>query len=166
MNLRTLWRWRCFSINFINILPASFIEKFRFGIINAHAGDLPRYRGNACPNWAILNEESDCTFHEMNEILDGGDLIRKKYFILKDTYIGEVYEWTKWFLKGLSRGKNAYRRLYYKKKKENHCEHSRHPEDARLDFHESGTIHKLIRASKPFLAPMHFKPHRHQSHNI
>ena len=46
------------SINFINVIPkSSFIGKFRFGVINAHAGDLPKYRGNACPNWAILNDE-------------------------------------------------------------------------------------------------------------
>ena len=53
------------SINFINVIPESFIGKFRFGVINAHAGDLPRYRGNACPNWAILNDENQTTEQEL-----------------------------------------------------------------------------------------------------
>ena len=44
------------SINFINIIPKIFIYKFKYGFVNSHAGDLPRYRGNACPNWAILNQ--------------------------------------------------------------------------------------------------------------
>ena len=84
------------SVNFINIIPKVFIEKFKFGVINAHAGDLPRYRGNACPNWAILNDESEVvlSFHKMDEALDSGDVIRKEVFHLsKDTYIGEIYEW-------------------------------------------------------------------------
>ena len=55
------------SINFINIIPGSFTNKFRFGIINAHAGNLPKYRGNVCLNWAILNDESEVVlpFHKM-----------------------------------------------------------------------------------------------------
>ena len=86
------------SINFINIIPKKFLLKrgFKFSVVNAHAGDLPRYRGNACPNWAILNNESEVvlSFHQMNEDLDSGDIIRKEVFQLgKDTYIGEVYDW-------------------------------------------------------------------------
>ena len=33
------------------------ISIFTLGILNAHGGDLPRYRGNACQAWAIINGE-------------------------------------------------------------------------------------------------------------
>ena len=84
------------SLNFQNIIPESFLKKFKFGVINAHAGDLPRYRGNACPNWAIINEEEQIalSFHIMDATLDSGPIIHKEYLNLsEDTYIGEVYEW-------------------------------------------------------------------------
>lgn len=84
------------SINFINLIPKSFIEGIPYGVINAHAGDLPRYRGNACANWAIINGEDKIglSIHKMDAGLDSGPIIQKKYFPLQsNTYIGEVYDW-------------------------------------------------------------------------
>jgi len=68
---------------------------FAHGIINAHAGDLPRFRGNACPNWAILNGENKVvlTLHKMNLDLDAGSILLKRHIPLTDsTYIGDVYQ--------------------------------------------------------------------------
>ena len=45
------------SVNYIGIIPQSIINIFKHGILNAHGGDLPKYRGNACQAWAILNGE-------------------------------------------------------------------------------------------------------------
>ena len=45
------------SINHVNVISKEVISLFRLGILNAHGGDLPRYRGNACQAWAILNGE-------------------------------------------------------------------------------------------------------------
>jgi methionyl-tRNA formyltransferase len=84
------------SINFINIIPKTFIASFKYGVINAHAGDLPRYRGNANINWAIINEEEKIalTFHFMDEYLDSGPIIKKYYFkISENTYIGDIFNW-------------------------------------------------------------------------
>tara|TARA_B100000242_G_C42961694_1_gene446025 strand:+ start:61 stop:987 length:927 start_codon:yes stop_codon:yes gene_type:complete len=86
------------SINFPNMIPSWFFKRFKFGILNVHAGDLPKYRGNACPNWAILNNEKfiGLTIHKIDEGLDSGPIFCKKYFRLKNcTYINEVYEWIK-----------------------------------------------------------------------
>ena len=47
----------CISINWLNLIPENFLNIFPLGILNAHAGDLPRYKGNAVVNWAILNFE-------------------------------------------------------------------------------------------------------------
>ena len=45
------------SINYTGVIPASVIDLFPHGILNAHGGDLPRYRGNACQAWALINGE-------------------------------------------------------------------------------------------------------------
>ena len=45
------------SVNWPTIVPSTFIDYFPFGIINAHAGDLPRFKGNAVRNWAIVSGE-------------------------------------------------------------------------------------------------------------
>ncbi len=146
------------SINFINIIPESFIDKFKFGVINAHAGDLPRYRGNACPNWAILNDESEVvlSFHKMDKGLDSGDVIRKETFKLgEDTYIGEVYDWLYQVIPNgfvesvrlLLRGNTGE-----KQKGKPLRTFPRKPEDSRIIFHNDlDRVYRLIRASsKPF----------------
>ena len=75
----------------------SSCTSFEYGIINAHAGDLPRYRGNACPNWAIINNESNvglCLHLMEANSLDSGPILMKKYYKLtQHTYIGDIYEW-------------------------------------------------------------------------
>lgn len=84
------------SVNFVNLIPIWFLDKFKYGVLNAHAGDLPRYKGNACPNWAILNGEDEVvlTIHRMDESLDSGPVYCKSKFNLqKDTYISDVYNW-------------------------------------------------------------------------
>ena len=146
------------SINFINIIPKAFIDKFKFGVINAHAGDLPRYRGNACPNWAILNDESEVvlSFHQMDESLDSGDVIRKEVFQLgKDTYIGEVYDWLYQIVpSGFVESVRMLVGGYAGKKQEGKPLRTfpRKPEDSRIDFqNDLNWIYRLIRASsKPF----------------
>lgn len=146
------------SVNFINIIPIKFIDNFKFGVINAHAGDLPRFRGNACPNWAILNDESRValSFHKMDDGLDSGDIIKKDFFYLqKDTYIGEIYDWLdemipKGFVESVRR-LVAGHPLEIQKGKALRV-FPRKPEDSRLDFQRD--LHwnyKLIRASsRPF----------------
>lgn len=82
------------SINWPKLMGAAAREIFPHGVINAHAGDLPRYRGNACPNWAILNGESRVvvTLHVMADELDAGPiLLQRPCPILEDTYIADVY---------------------------------------------------------------------------
>jgi len=83
------------SVNWKTIIGNEAIKSFKFGIVNAHAGDLPRYRGNATPNWAILSGEDRIvlTLHLMTAGLDSGPVLLKKNIpISRNTYIGEVYE--------------------------------------------------------------------------
>ena len=56
------------------------ISTSRSGFINCHSGLLPEYRGNACGNWSILNEEKSfgITTHFMKpNQLDNGDIINQ-----------------------------------------------------------------------------------------
>lgn len=82
------------SVNWPTLIGASMIGAFPLGILNAHAGDLPRYRGNACPNWAILAGEDHVgvCVHLMVPELDAGPIVLKRRFPLtENTYIGDVY---------------------------------------------------------------------------
>jgi methionyl-tRNA formyltransferase len=84
------------SVNWRTLLPPQVLTMFEHGVINLHAGDLPRYRGNACPNWAILQGEEKIGMcaHVMSEELDSGDVLNRKHFMLSDDiYIADVYEW-------------------------------------------------------------------------
>lgn len=85
------------SVNFPRIVPQSFIELFPLGILNAHGGDLPRYRGNACQAWAILNGEERiglCVHKMVGGQLDNGDIISRDFYpICLETKITEVHTW-------------------------------------------------------------------------
>lgn len=83
------------SVNWKTIIGQSVIDCFKYGIVNAHLGDLPRYRGNAVGNWAILSGESHValSLHLMTLDLDSGPILMQKKMPLNDTTrIGEVYE--------------------------------------------------------------------------
>jgi methionyl-tRNA formyltransferase len=59
------------------ILPGTLLELPRFGCLNVHASLLPRYRGAAPIQWAILSDERETgvTIMKMDEGLDTGDLL-------------------------------------------------------------------------------------------
>ncbi len=62
------------------LLPAEILELPRLGCINVHSSLLPRYRGAAPINWAILNgeRESGVTIMHMAQGLDTGDIILQR----------------------------------------------------------------------------------------
>jgi len=59
------------------ILSRTLLELPRFGCLNVHASLLPKYRGAAPIQWAILNDERETgvTLMKMDEGLDTGDLL-------------------------------------------------------------------------------------------
>lgn len=62
------------------ILPKRILELPKLGCINVHSSLLPRYRGAAPINWAILNgdEVTGVTIMYMAEGLDTGDIISQR----------------------------------------------------------------------------------------
>ena len=87
----------CVSINYSGIVPQDVIDLFTHGVLNAHGGDLPRYRGNACQAWAIINRETRiglCIHKMIGGELDSGDIISRDYLSIdENTRIGEVNRW-------------------------------------------------------------------------
>jgi methionyl-tRNA formyltransferase len=57
------------------ILPADLVSKVPF--VNVHYAPLPRYRGRATVNWAIINGDSHTaiSIHELVPELDGGGIL-------------------------------------------------------------------------------------------
>jgi len=83
------------SMNWLTVVGQSVTDAFPYGVLNAHPGDLPKYRGNACPNWAMMSNDEKIviSIHQMEpDKLDSGAIILKDSFsITKDTRIGEIY---------------------------------------------------------------------------
>ena len=67
-------------ISFGQILKKEVLEIPKLYPINLHGSLLPKYRGAAPTNWAIINGEktSGVTIIKMNEKMDEGDIISKK----------------------------------------------------------------------------------------
>lgn len=152
------------SLNWNRILDRAEIEIFPHGILNVHAGDLPRYRGNAVVNWAILNGEDHiglCLHRMEPNIVDAGEIIQRLTLSIDSgTYIGDVYGWLERAVPdlvvaglrtlssilsrsggGIFEGNAVGLRCY-----------PRRPEDSRIDWSQDAeTVHRLIRASsEPF----------------
>jgi methionyl-tRNA formyltransferase len=62
------------------ILPKRLLDLPRFGCLNVHTSLLPRYRGAAPIQWAILNDdpETGVTIMKMDEGLDTGDILAQE----------------------------------------------------------------------------------------
>lgn len=67
-------------VSFGQILPADIIEIPSFYSINLHPSLLPKYRGAAPVNWAIINGETKTglSIIRMNESMDAGDIILQR----------------------------------------------------------------------------------------
>lgn len=152
------------SINYSGVIPAEITGLFRHGVLNAHGGDLPRYRGNACQAWSIINGEERvglCIHRMIGGELDSGDIIARDYFPLSlSTKVTAVYQWMNdripyLFLDALKR--LAEDPLYVlecqsKEPKDALRCYPRKPEDGRIDWNKSAIeILRLINAcNKPY----------------
>ncbi|MBA3771232.1 MAG: hypothetical protein H0X13_01725 [Ramlibacter sp.] len=146
------------SMNWISLIEPETRASFRLGVFNAHPGDLPRYRGNACPNWAILAGEPHVglCIHQMVDALDAGPVALRDHFPLgESTDVEDVYRWMRsrvpeLFLELVERA--ARGELELRPQPEDpalalRC-YPRRPEDSRIDWSRSGQdVYRLVRAS-------------------
>ena len=76
-------------VAFGQILSQNILDIPKFGCINVHASLLPKYRGAAPIEWAIINGEkiSGITTMQMNAGLDTGDILLKSEVEIPDDMI-------------------------------------------------------------------------------
>jgi methionyl-tRNA formyltransferase len=147
-----------FSFYYRNMLPLSVLGKARLGAYNMHGSLLPKFRGRAPLNWAILKGETEtgATLHEMVEKPDAGRIVDQQAIpIGPDETAVEVFRKLadaaeavlKRSLPSLIAGKPSFRPndlakgSYYGR---------RRPEDGRIDWSKSAKeIHDLVRAVAP-----------------
>jgi methionyl-tRNA formyltransferase len=147
-----------FSFYYRALLGAALLECARRGALNMHGSLLPRYRGRAPVNWAIVNgeRETGATLHHMVARADAGDIVDQQAVpILEDDEASEVYTKVtvaaeivlERSLPGLIAGRAPRRAQpivpgqYFGR---------RRPEDGRIDWHwPARRIHDLVRAVAP-----------------
>lgn len=82
-------------VAFGQIIPQQILDIPRYGCINVHASLLPKYRGAAPIQWAIIDGEevSGVTIMRMDAGLDTGDMISKVEIPLeKDETAGTLFD--------------------------------------------------------------------------
>lgn len=76
---------------FGQILSKEILDMPRYGCVNIHASLLPRYRGAAPIQWAVINgeEKTGVTIMQMDEGLDTGDIITQREVLIAQEETGE-----------------------------------------------------------------------------
>jgi methionyl-tRNA formyltransferase len=139
------------------ILPADLIAARPF--VNVHYAPLPRYRGRATVNWAIINGEPDCaiSIHSLVPGLDAGGILFQQFVPIgpSDT-VTELYERLNAIQRDVLAGAVA-RRLAGDEglpQDESRATYActRLPEDGEIDWSASTeTVDRLVRAlTEPF----------------
>jgi len=147
-----------FSFYYRSMLPMSVLKRARLGAFNMHGSLLPKFRGRAPLNWAILKGETEtgATLHEMVEKPDAGRIVDQQAVpIGPDETAVEVFnkmteaaeQVLKRNIQNLTKGtavlkpQNLSAGSYYGR---------RRPEDGRIDWSKSALeIHNLVRAVAP-----------------
>jgi methionyl-tRNA formyltransferase len=137
------------------VLPARVLTLTRF--VNVHYSLLPRYRGRANVNWAIINDEASTgiTIHVLRPDLDAGNILFQERVAIEpaDT-VSSLYG----KLNGIQRNQlgNAVLRHLNGDDGDPQAAHdatygcSRLPRDGEIDWEQSTRrIHNLIRALAP-----------------
>ena len=148
-----------FAVVAFLILPRSVLTIPKLGSVNVHPSMLPKYRGAAPIQWAIINGETETgvTIFQLSPRVDAGDvLIQEKVAIGDDETAGELYERMK--VKGaelLVRAIDGVANGVINSVPQTDEGLSRAPklekEDGRIDWSKSAKdIRNLIRGTNPF----------------
>ena len=147
-----------FSFYYRRMLPPDVLALARKGAFNMHGSLLPKYRGRAPVNWAILKGESEtgATLHEMVAKPDAGRIVdQERVPIGPDETAAEVFAKVsdaaetvlKRSLPHLLAGTASLKKQDLSK---GSYFGARRPEDGRIDWSKSALeIHNLVRAVAP-----------------
>lgn len=77
-------------VAFGQILPKEVLDLPRYGCINIHASLLPKYRGSAPIQWAVIDgeEKTGVTTMQMDEGIDTGDILETVEVVLEQKETG------------------------------------------------------------------------------
>ncbi|HEX5438091.1 MAG TPA: formyltransferase [Gemmatimonadaceae bacterium] len=153
-----------FSFYYRHVLPERVLAVPRLGAFNMHGSLLPRYRGRAPVNWAVLHgeRETGATLHVMTPAVDAGDIVDAEAVpIGEDDTAGEVqHRVTRAAVHVLARQLDALASGTAPRRAQNHALATtfgrRRPEDGAIDWSRNAAdIHNLIRAvSHPYPGAM------------
>jgi methionyl-tRNA formyltransferase len=147
-----------FSFYYRRMISAELVALAPRGALNMHGSLLPRYRGRAPVNWAVLHGErrTGATLHYMTQKPDAGDIVAQQAVpILPDDTAREVFDKVTVaaeicldaVLPALIAGtaprlpNDIAQGSYYG---------ARRPEDGRIDWsRDAQSIHNLVRAVAP-----------------
>jgi methionyl-tRNA formyltransferase len=147
-----------FSFYYRRMLPVAVLELAKRGAYNMHGSLLPRYRGRAPVNWAVLHGETEtgATLHEMTAQPDAGRIVDQQAVpIGPDDTAAEVFRRVtdaaevllRRSIKPLLEGKAVLKPNDLSK---GSYFGGRRPEDGRIDWRKSAReIHNLVRAVAP-----------------
>jgi methionyl-tRNA formyltransferase len=147
-----------FSFYYRRMLAPSLLALAPRGALNLHGSLLPRYRGRAPVNWAVLNgeRETGATLHYMTAKPDAGDIVGQQSVpILPDDTAREVFDKVTVAAeivldaalpaliagRAQARAQDLTQGSYFG---------GRTPEDGRIDWRApAAAIHNLVRAVAP-----------------
>ncbi|MEJ7669453.1 MAG: formyltransferase [Casimicrobiaceae bacterium] len=147
-----------FSFYFRKMLGPGLLALPRRGALNMHGSLLPRYRGRAPVNWAVLHgeRETGASLHYMTTKPDAGDLVAQQAVpILPDDTAREVFDKVTVAAEiGLDRVLPALLAGSAPRVPQDLAAGSyfgaRRPEDGRIDWsRDAQAIHDLVRAVAP-----------------
>ena len=147
-----------FSFYYRNLIPMPLLGHARRGALNMHGSMLPRFRGRAPVNWAIVRgaTETGATLHYMVEKADAGDIVDQAAVPIgeNDTAVEVFYKVADAAEMILKRSVPLLIAGTAPRKAQNLAEGEycgrRRPEDGRIDWSRPAReIHNLVRAVAP-----------------
>ena len=147
-----------FSFYYRRMLPEAALRLARRGAFNMHGSLLPKYRGRAPVNWAVLHGESEtgATLHEMTVKPDAGRIVDQEAVpIGPDDTAAEVFARVtdaaeKVLKRSIAKLVDGSARFRINDLSKGSYFGGRRPEDGRIDWRKSAReIHNLVRAVAP-----------------
>lgn len=148
-----------FSFYYRQMIKPVILECAKYGAFNMHGSLLPKYRGRAPVNWAIIKGEKNigATLHYMVKAPDAGDIVdQQEVLILPQDTAGKVMKKvTKAALRVLKRQLPLIKQGINPRVPQDHSQATyfggRKPEDGIIDWHQtSEQIHNLVRGLLPY----------------
>lgn len=147
-------------VSYGKFLPKSILEIPKYGCLNVHPSLLPKYRGSAPIQWAIINGDkmTGTTIMKMNEKMDAGDMIlQEEVEIEENETTGELWNRlskisSELLIKAIQQIEKDS--ASYTKQSENYTIAPMITKDmAKIDWENQGSleIKNLIRGLNPFL---------------